>query len=265
MYCNVCDGMLRPKKWSWFSSSVVYNKLLLVIIVERQLEECQQVVDGMQEIRHNIEDVRSDLEDVSESLNSTIEALRLMQIDNEKLRTYTVSEIESILMDMKVNNLLLRFFIRSKYSQFFKWTQNVSSNKKRNTLLSKLRCIVSLKSNIFKPDATSSKGEKCSCDEGLTALWINEWQNNLSLSKIVLMEKEVITIYSNCVWHHLWMILYSFQSLKKSPHHHQRPRIVSSENEEDESKEMALIKEVKSLHGKLIDELVRKVKILKML
>ena len=99
---------------------MVYNKLLLVIIVERQLEECQQVVDGMQEIRHNIEDVRSDLEDVSESLNSTIEALRLMQIDNEKLRTYTVSEIESILMDMKVNNLLLRFFIRSKYSQFFK-------------------------------------------------------------------------------------------------------------------------------------------------
>ena len=99
---------------------MVYNKLLLVIIVECQLEECQQVVDGMQEIRHNIEDVRSDLEDVSESLNSTIEALRLMQIDNEKLRTYTVSEIESILMDMKVNNLLLRFFIRSKYSQFFK-------------------------------------------------------------------------------------------------------------------------------------------------
>ena len=99
---------------------MVYNKLLLVIIVERQLEECQQVVDGMQEIRHNIEDVRSDLEDVSESLNSTIEALRLMQIDNEKLRTYTVSEIESILMDMKVNNLLLRFFIRSKYSHFFK-------------------------------------------------------------------------------------------------------------------------------------------------
>ena len=72
----------------------------------------------MQEIRHNIEDVRSDLEDVSESLNSTIEALRLMQIDNEKLRTYTVSEIESILMDMKVNNLLLRFFYSIKVQSF---------------------------------------------------------------------------------------------------------------------------------------------------
>jgi hypothetical protein len=34
-----------------------------------------------------------------------------MQIDNEKLRTYAVSEIESILMDMKVNIWLLCFYL----------------------------------------------------------------------------------------------------------------------------------------------------------
>ncbi len=34
---------------------------------------------------------------------------------------------------------------------------------------------------------------------------------------------------------------------------------MSSDNEDEESKEMALIKEVKSTHGKMIDELVKKV------
>jgi hypothetical protein len=56
----------------------------------------------LQEIRHSLDDLRSDLVDVSDSLNSTIDSLRLVQIDMEKLRAYTVAEIETITLDLKV-------------------------------------------------------------------------------------------------------------------------------------------------------------------
>jgi hypothetical protein len=56
-----------------------------------------------QEIRHSLDDLRSDLVDVSDSLNSTIDGLRLVQIDTEKLRAYVVSEVESLLLDLKAS------------------------------------------------------------------------------------------------------------------------------------------------------------------
>ena len=56
-----------------------------------------------QEIRHSLDDLRSDLVDVSDSLNSTIDGLRLVQIDTEKLRAYVLSEVESLLLDLKAS------------------------------------------------------------------------------------------------------------------------------------------------------------------
>ena len=56
-----------------------------------------------QQIRHSLDDLRSDLRDISDSLNSTIDGLRLVQIDSEKLRSYAVAEIETVSEEMKVS------------------------------------------------------------------------------------------------------------------------------------------------------------------
>ena len=47
--------------------------------------------------------------------------------------------------------------------------------------------------------------------------------------------------------------------MKKSFHQLKRPPIANSDNDDEDSKEMVIIKEMKSVYGKLIDELVRKV------
>jgi hypothetical protein len=77
-----------------------FLKIQIQIIVKK----CEKNQMKMkQEIRHSLDDLRSDLVDVSDSLNSTIDGLRLVQIDTEKLRAYVLSEVESLLLDLKAS------------------------------------------------------------------------------------------------------------------------------------------------------------------
>ncbi len=86
-----------------------------------------------QEIRHSLDDLRSDLVDVSDSLNSTIDGLRLVQIDTEKLRAYVVSEVESLLLDLKASiwEMTVRISNVFRHSDF-RYYHSISKYLKNN-------------------------------------------------------------------------------------------------------------------------------------